>query len=136
MPSVGPLAAGFKQTPVGGYLTVLSTLERTNMYAAPVKTGSGGSATVAAPVPIISTGVYDSMAVTTGSLIKDMGSVVVSSSRVFRKFKAVALASAGTGTGLGDVATADNNFGTFYLEVVADGGDVPLAKKSLLARSF
>jgi hypothetical protein len=61
-----------------------------------------------------------------------MGSVVVSSSRVFRKFKAVALA----GTGLGDVTTSDNNFGTFYLEVVADGGDVPDTKKSLLARSF
>jgi hypothetical protein len=133
MPSVGPLAAGFKQTPAGGYLTVISTLANQNMYAAPVKTGSGGSATVAAPVAVAS-GVYGAMTVTTGSLIKDMGSVVVSSSRVFRKFKAVGLASAGTG--LGDVTTSDNNFGTFYLEVVADGGDVPVANKSLLARSF
>ena len=131
MPSVGPMSAGFKQVPASGYLTVISTLANANMYAAPVKTGSGGAAAVAAPVAIAA-GVYSALPVAAGNSLKDMGSVVVSSSRVFRKFKAVALA----GTGLGDVATSDNNFGTFYLEVVADGGDVPDTKKSLLARSF
>ena len=127
------MSAGFKQVPAGGYLTVLSTLANANMYVAPVKTGSGGAFAVAAPVTIVS-GVYGAIPVATGSLLKDMGSVVVSSSRVFRKFKAVGAAAAGTG--LGDVVTSDNNFGTFYLEVVADGGDVPAANKSLLARSF
>lgn len=133
MPSVAPMSAGFKQVPAGGYLTVLSTLANANMYVAPVKTGSGGAFAVAAPVAV-SALVYSSTNVTTGSLLKDMGSVVVSSSRVFRKFKAVGAAAAGTG--LGDMTTPDNNFGTFYLETVADGGDVPAVNKSLLARSF
>jgi hypothetical protein len=132
MPSVGPMSAGFKQVPAGGYMTVISTLDRTNMYAAPVKTGSGGAATVAAPVAIDAVGVYNSISVGPGSSLKDMGSSVVSSGRLFRKFKAVAVA----GNSLGDVATTDSNFGTFYLEVAADGGDVPNGKRSILARSF
>jgi hypothetical protein len=135
MPSVGPMTAGFKQVPAGGYMTVISTLQRTNMYAAPVKTGSGGAATVAAPVAIAAVGVYNAMSVGPGSSLKDMGSVLVSSGRMFRKFKAVASQPA-AGTGLGDVATTDSNFGTFYLEVAADGGDVPDGNKSILARSF
>jgi hypothetical protein len=102
------------------------------MYAAPVKTGSGGAATVAAPTAIAAVGVYNSMSVGPGSSLKDMGSSVVSSGRLFRKFKAVAVA----GTGLGDVATTDSNFGTFYLEVAADGGDVPEANRSLVVRAF
>ena len=136
MPSVGPMSAGFKQVPAGGYLTVLSTLERTNMYVAPVKTGSGGAFAVAAPVAV-SALVYSSTNVTTGSLLKDMGSVVVSSSRVFRKFKAVATAGSNA---LGDAPSAvtspSADFGTFYLEVAADGGDVPAATATRLARSF
>lgn len=131
MPSVGPMSAGFKQVPAGGYMTVISTLAETNMYAAPVKSGSGGAATVAAP-GALAAGVYAAVGKSAGNSLKDMGSVMVSSGRVFRKFKAVAVA----GTGLGDVATTDSNFGTFYLEVAADGGDVPPAKVSILARSF
>jgi hypothetical protein len=131
MSSVGPLAAGFKQVPAGGFVTIISSLSKANMYAAPVKAGSGGAATVAAPVEIAQ-GVYDALPRAAGNVLKDMGSVVVSSSRVFRKFKSVGLASAGA---LGDVATSDNNFGSFYLEVAGDGGDVPDVKKSILARS-
>ena len=135
MPSVAPMSAGFKQVAVGGYLTVLSTLANANMYAAPVTSGSGGAATIAAPAAIAS-GVYGAMNVGVGASLKDMGSVAVSSSRVFRKFKAVGAATAGSGNNLGDVTTSDGNFGTFYLEVVADGGDLPDAKKSLVARSY
>ena len=132
MPSVAPMTAGFKQVPAASYMTVISTLQRTNMYAAPVKTGSGGAATVAAPTPIAAVGVYNSISVGPGSSLKDMGSSVVSSGRLFRKFKAVGVASSSQG----DVATTDSNFGTFYLEVAADGGDVPDANKSLVVRSF
>jgi hypothetical protein len=76
--------------------------------------------------------VYNAISVGPGSSLKDMGSSVVSSGRLFRKFKAVGVASASQG----DVATTDSNFGTFYLEVAADGGDVPDANKSLVVRSF
>jgi hypothetical protein len=127
--------AGFKQVPAGGYVTIVSTLHVNNLYAKPVMTGSGGSATVAAPVSY-STALATIGPVSTllraGNVLKDMGSSVVSSSRVFRKFKAVGLAS--TAGGYGDLTTADNTFGTFYLEVAGDGGDVPDLNKSILAR--
>ncbi len=140
MPSVGPLAAGFKQVPAGGYVTVLSSINVTNVLLKPVTSGSGGSATVAAPAAYpwtagLATTNFSSL-LTAGRTLKDMGSVAVSSSRVFRKFKAVAAATAGTGTGLGDAPSANSDFGTFYLETVADGGDVPDARVSLLARSL
>jgi hypothetical protein len=132
MSSVGPLAAGFKQVPAGGYVTIVSTLNVTNLYAKPVTTGSGGSATVAAPVAVALTTIGPvSTLLRAGNVLKDMGSSAVSSSRVFRKFKAVGLASSGAG---GDFTTADNNFGSFYLEVAGDGGDVLDANKSILAR--
>jgi hypothetical protein len=133
MSSVGPLAAGFKQVPAGGYVTIISSLNCAVLYSKPVTTGSGGSATVAAPVavPLATIGPVSTL-LRAGNVLKDMGSSVVSSSRVFRKFKAVGLAS--TAGGYGDLSTADNNFGTFYLEVTGDGGDVPDANKSLLAR--
>jgi hypothetical protein len=138
MPSVGPLAAGFKQVPAGGYVTVVSSINVTNVLLKPVTSGSGGSATVAAPAAYpwtagLATSNFSSL-LTAGRTLKDMGSVVVSSSRVFRKFKAVAAATAGTG--LGDAPSANSDFGTFYLETVADGGDVPDAKVSILARSL
>jgi hypothetical protein len=131
MPSVAPMSAGFKQVAANGYMTVISTLAESNMYSAPVKSGSGGAATVASP-GALGAGVYAAVGKSAGNTLKDMGTVVVSSGRVFRKFKAMAVA----GSGLGDVATPDSNFGTFYLEVAADGGDVPDVKKSILARSF
>lgn len=135
MPSVGPLASGFKQVPSAGYVTIVSTLNVNNLHYKPVTAGSGGSATIAAPVSY-STALATIGPVSTllraGNVLKDMGSVAVSSSRVFRKFKAVGLASSGAG---GDFTTADNNFATFYLEVTGDGGDVPDANKSILARS-
>lgn len=138
MPSVGPLAAGFKQVPAGGYVTVLSSINVTNVLLKPVTSGSGGSATVAPPAAYpwtagLATTNFSSL-LTAGRTLKDMGSVAVSSSRVFRKFKAVAPAS--TFTGLGDAPSANSDFGTFYLETVADGGDVPDARVSLLARSL
>ena len=135
MPSVGPLASGFKQTPVGGYVTIVSSLNVTNVLQAPVKSGSGGAATMAAPAVYAwaaggATANFSTL-LTAGHVMKDMGSVEVSSLRVFRKFKAVAAASAGGG---GDAASANTDFGTFYLEVAADGGDVPAANASVLAR--
>jgi hypothetical protein len=138
MSSVGPLAAGFKQVAPGGFVTVVSTLNVANAYAAPLKAGSGGAATVAAPVSMSAAANLTAVGpistfMRAGNNLKDMGSVVVSSSRVFRKFKAVGPFSATT---LGDVSTSDNNFGTFYLEVASDGGDVPDVNKSILARNF
>ena len=132
MPSVGPMSAGFKQVPVGSYLTILSTINKTNVLKEPVKSGSGGAHTVAAPAAYSWPAVDLSSLMGVGNLLKDMGTSQVSSGRVFRKFKAVARAGASGG----DLA-GDSNFGTFYLEVAADGGDVPLAEKAtLLARSF
>jgi len=132
MPSVAPMNAGFKQVPAGGYVTIISSLNCAVLYSKPVTAGSGGSATVAAPVavPLATIGPVSTL-LRAGNVLKDMGSSVVSSSRVFRKFKAVGLASSGAG---GDFTTVDNNFGTFYLEVTGDGGDVPDANKSILAR--
>ena len=141
MPSVGPLASGFKQVPSAGYVTVISTLNYGqvaggNVYAKPVTAGSGGSATIASPALLKDASLPSLGPISTllraGNVLKDMGSVAVSSSRVFRKFKAVGLASSGAG---GDLTTDDKNFGTFYLEVASDGGDVPDANKSILARS-
>lgn len=132
MPSVGPLFAGFKQVPAGGYVTIVSTLNCTNLYSKPVTASSGGSATIASPVavPLATIGPVSTL-LRAGNVLKDMGSVAVSSSRVFRKFKAVGLASSGAG---GDFTTADDKFATFYLEVTGDGGDVPDVNKSILAR--
>ena len=136
MSSVGPLAAGFKQVPSAGYVTIVSTLNVNNLHYKPVTAGSGGSATIAAPVSY-STALATIGPVSTllraGNVLKDMGSVAVSSSRVFRKFKAVGLAA--TTGGYGDLTTTDDKFATFYLEVTGDGGDVPDANKSILARS-
>jgi len=136
MSSVGPLAAGFRQTPAGSYVTIVSSINVTNVLQAPVKSGSGGAATMAAPATYVfsSTGSPStfSTCLTAGHVLKDMGSVEVSSLRVFRKFKAVAPAVDGTNGDAGNTTT----FGTFYLEVAADGGDVPPAKASVLARSL
>lgn len=133
MPSVAPMSAGFKQVPVGSYLTILSTVNKSNVLSAPVKSGSGGAFTVAAPAAYSWPASADlSSLMGVGNLLKDMGTSQVSSGRVFRKFKAVARAGAGAGDLVGD-----SNFGTFYLEVASDGGDVPLAANAtLLARSF
>ena len=140
MPSVGPLAAGFKQAPAGGYLTIISSINVANVYQKPVTSGSGGSATVAAPVvyPWTTGGANANFSslLTVGRSLKDMGTVQISSGRVFRKFKAVSTAGSNA---LGDAAssitpsTAD--FGTFYLETMADGGEVPASNVSVLARS-
>ena len=136
MPSVAPMSAGFKQVPAGGYLTIMSTINVTNVLAAPVKSGSGGSATVAAPAALTfnNTAPNLSTLLTVGHVLRDMGTAVVSSTRVFRKFKAVAAAAGNT---QGDFAGDGSNFGNFYLEVAGDAGDVPdAAKISLLARAF
>jgi hypothetical protein len=139
MPSVGPLSAGFKQVPAGGYLTVVSSINTANVYSGFTKNGSGGSFTVSSPVPYPwtaggATANFSSL-LTSGRVLKDMGTMQVSSSRVFRKFKAVAPALAGNGLAAGDAPSANPDFGTFYLETVADGGDVPADKVSVLARS-
>ena len=131
MPSVAPMSAGFKQVPAGGYLTIMSTINVSNVLAAPVKSGSGGAFTVAAPAGLTFPAVNLSSLLTVGHVLKDMGTTEVSSTRVFRKFKAVTSA---TTSSMGDLA-GDANFGTFYLETVSDGGDVPAANISLLARS-
>lgn len=135
MPSVGPLLSGFKQVSPPGYVTIVSSINTTNVLQKPALSGSGGSAVVAAPVAYpwatgASTTNFSSL-LTAGRVLRDMGSVVISSSRVFRKFKAVA---GNAGNALGDAPSASNDWGTFYLETVADGGDVPAANASVLAR--
>jgi len=131
------MSAGFKQIPAGGYLTVMSTINVTNVYSGFTKSGSGGAVTVSAPVgyPWASGGATANFSslLTVGRVLKDMGTVQVSSSRVFRKFKAVGPATANGG---GDAPSANSDFGTFYLETVADGGDVPNPNVSILARSM
>jgi hypothetical protein len=97
MPSVGPVNAGFKQVPAGSYLTVISTINTTNVYSGFTKNGSGGAFTLSAPTAYPwtagGTATNFSSLLTVGNVLKDMGTVQVSSSRVFRKFKAVAKAS-------------------------------------------
>jgi hypothetical protein len=142
MSSVGPLNAGFKQVPAGGYVTVISSINVGNVYSGFTKNGSGGAFTVSPPtnypwVAGTGTGTPNfSSLLTAGRTLKDMGTVQVSSSRVFRKFKAVGPATAGNGLAGGDAPSANGDFGTFYLETVADGGDVPNSNVSMLARSL
>lgn len=135
MPSVGPLLSGFKQVSPPGFVTIVSTIQQTNVYQKPALSGSGGSAVVAAPVAYPwATGGSNanfSSLLTAGRVMRDMGSVVISSSRVFRKFKAVA---GNAGNALGDGPSASNDWGTFYLETAGDGGEVPAANASVLAR--
>jgi hypothetical protein len=133
---------GFKQVPAGsGYLTVMSTINVTNVYAPTfTQSGSGGAFTVAAPTAYpwltgSNASSNISSALTFGKVIRDMGRTQISSGRVFRKFKAVSGVNNGT-TSTGDFAGGDSNFGTFYLETVANGGDVPAANASVLARAF
>jgi len=139
MPSVAPMTAGFKQVPANGYVTIISSINNANVLQKPVTSGSGGAAVVAAPAAYAWTAggatLNFSSLLTAGHVLKDMGTVAVSSSRVFRKFKAVAPATAGNGLAGGDPPSAGTDFGTFYLETVADGGDVPAANVSILARS-
>jgi hypothetical protein len=134
------MSAGFKQVPAGGYLTILSTIQLTNVYSGFTKSGSGGAVTVSSPTvyPWTNGGASNNFSslLTTGRTLKDMGTVQVSSFRVFRKFKAVAAATAGNGLAGGDAPSANGDFGTFYLETVADGGDVPSANTTLLARTM
>jgi len=135
MSSVAPTSAGFKQVPAGGFVTILSTINVTNVLAAPVRSGSGGSATVAAPVGLSFNNTTPNLSTLlgVGHLLRDMGTTVVSSTRVFRKFKAVATSA---GNNQGDFVGDGSNFGNFYLEVAGDAGDIPAANRSLLARSF
>ena len=142
MSSVGPLNAGFKQVPAGGYVTVISSINvsNSNVYSGFAKNGSGGAFTVGAPsnYPWTAGGANANFSslLTAGRTLKDMGTVQVSSSRVFRKFKAVAPATAGNGLAGGDAPSTNGDFGTFYLETVADGGDAPADKISILARTM
>jgi len=128
------MLSGFKQVSLPGYVTIVSTINTTNVLQKPATSGSGGSAVVAAPsvYPWAAGGATANFSslLTAGHVLKDMGTVEISSSRVFRKFKAVA----GAGAGLGDAPSAGTDFGTFYLETVADGGDVPAVNASVLAR--
>ena len=137
MPSVAPMTAGFKQVPAGGYLTVISSINTTNVYSGFTKSGSGGAFALSSPTPYpwAAGGALPNFSslLTVGRVLKDMGTVEVSSSRVFRKFKAVGPASANGG---GDDPSTNGDFGTFYLETVADGGDVPNSNVSILARSM
>lgn len=137
MPSVAPMTAGFKQVPAGGYVTIISTIQQTNVYSGFTKSGSGGAFTLSAPTvyPWAAGGATTNFSslLTVGRVLKDMGTMQVSSSRVFRKFKAVGPATANGG---GDPPSANSDFGTFYLETVGDGGDVPNSNVSLLARAM
>lgn len=136
------VASEFKQVPAGsGYLTVLSTINVTNVYS-PVftQTGSGGAFTLSAPAAYPwavapNTVANISSSLTVGKVIRDMGRTQISSGRVFRKFKAVA-ASTNVSGSTGDFAGGDTNFGTFYLETAANGGDVAAANASMLARTL
>jgi len=135
MPSVGPMLSGFKQVSPPGFVTIVSTINNTNVLQKPATSGSGGSAVVAAPSVYPwtvggATANFSSL-LTAGRVLRDMGSVQISSTRVFRKFKAV---GANAGNALGDAPSASNDWGTFYLETAGDGGDVPAANASVLAR--
>jgi hypothetical protein len=136
------VSANFKQIPAGqGYLTVMSTINVTNVYS-PVltQTGSGGAFVMSAPAaypwtvaPNTTSNI--SSALTFGKVIRDMGRSEISSGRVFRKFKAVTGGNNGSNS-TGDFAGGDSNYGTFYLETSANGGDVPVANLSVLARTM
>jgi hypothetical protein len=136
------VASEFKQVPTSsGYLTVLSTINVTNVYSPVItQTGSGGAFLTSSPAAYPWTTGSNatsniSSLLTVGKVIRDMGRTQVSSGRVFRKFKAVTAGNNGSNS-TGDFTGGDSNFGTFYLETVANGGDVPAANASMLARSF
>lgn len=131
----------FRQVPAGqGYLTVLSSINPTNVYSPTIaQTGSGGAFLTSAPAAYpwaVGTNATSniSSALGFGKVIRDMGRTQISSGRVFRKFKAVSGVNNGSNS-TGDFAGGDSNFGTFYLETVANGGEVPAANVSVLARA-
>ena len=120
---------GFNQSG-GAHFIIMTSLTNTSINSiTTAATGSGGA--VAAPVLALVAATDASVGLTAadvvaGKLLKDMGTSVVSSGRVFRKFAAV-----GTGTAAkyassfgvnGSAAVAPNaGYGTFYLEVGREG---------------
>lgn len=106
----------FKQT--HGYFVTLAVLPSSNMFKAPVATGSGGSFTVAKPdaYPTLAAGelgaavtalVGAGAGLPANTLLKDMGKTVVSSSHTFRKVQPVVTAG----------PAVDGAKGEFYIEV-------------------
>ena len=111
------MTKSFKQT--NGYFVTLATLPSSNMFKAPLVTGSGGGYTIAAPVsyatglPASALGATVSTLVTTAAglpantLLKDMGKTLVSSSHTYRKVQPVVAGG----------PAVDGATGEFYIEV-------------------
>ena len=119
------VASGFKQNN-SAYLRVVSTVPPAAFLTYTAGTGSGGAylpgsfATFAYGATIdVSTNLQ------AGNSVKDMGRTVISSGRVFRKVQVMKNTTAGlVGAIGGSVFDTTASFGTGYLEVAGDAGDV------------
>ena len=113
-----PLAS-FKQT--NGYFVLTAALPSTNVFAAPVQSGSGGNATVAAPVVLPSTflpsSICSSANIVAGTLLKDMGKTVISSSHVFRKVQAVVASNPTNNSNSLTPSATGETYCSFYIEL-------------------
>jgi len=125
MPSVGPLASGFSQSP-SAYLAIVSSLSFTNFLTYTPGTGSGGAVlpgSFASYNVLGSTVNLSTSQLQAGRMLKDMGKTVISSGRVFRKVQVMAAAgNPGVAGGSVPSGTGDN-FLSGYLEVASDGGN-------------
>lgn len=113
-----PLAS-FKQS--NGYFVLTAALPSTNVFAAPVQSGSGGDAKVASPAVLTPTllpsSICSSANIVAGTLLKDMGKTVISSSHVYRKVQAVVASNpANNGLAAAPSATGET-YCSFYIEL-------------------
>lgn len=125
MPSVGPLAAGYRQN-ANAYLTIVSSINFNNYLTYTGGAGSGGAFNAGSfssyPVTTLGNSVDMSTgALRAGNTLRDMGRTVISSSRVFRKVQVMALAANPPVSG-GSVAGIASDYLVGYLEVAGDGG--------------
>lgn len=110
MSSVGPNNQGLKQT--RGYFVVLSTLTTALQYNIAAGSGAGGSylpGAVTTQATLAPTGVA---VIPSGSVLKDMGKTVVSSTHTFRKVQTMVA----SGPAVSTVASAALG-AVFYIEL-------------------
>ena len=119
------VASGFKQNN-SAYLRVVSTIPAANFLTYTPGTGSGGAFLPGSFATFAYGSVTDvSTNLQAGNSLKDMGRTVISSGRVFRKVQVMKNTTAAlVGAIGGSVFDSTASFGTGYVEVAGDAGDV------------
>ena len=128
--------AGFNQSGGGLYIVFGTLTVATNVYKDAVVTGSGGAFTAAIPLVYGSTDVNGAATIAVGTVLKDMGKTVqipvnatggltgaIVGMRTFRKFQIVGNTAAAEAAFGVPVGTANDTWGTFYLETARESQD-------------